>query len=213
MIVQKQRFEDYLNERALPNIPQLMGKFEHYHQMLNATNRQINLVSRNSPPEKYWVQHFLDSLLALECLELTDKTVLDFGSGGGIPGIPLKLVVPQCTMVLLDSVQKKTHSMQEFVEALALPDTSVVCSRLEDYAFTARRPSFDLIVCRAVALEERYLAPLRRLLKPSGMAIFYKAQKLADLSGLKYQILLERTDADLGQRKIIGIKQRDLMIH
>ncbi|MDD2229665.1 MAG: 16S rRNA (guanine(527)-N(7))-methyltransferase RsmG [Candidatus Cloacimonetes bacterium] len=213
MIEQKKRFEEYLKEIGLTDIPQLMGKFEHYFQLLNITNRQVNLVSRNTPQVKYWIQHFLDSLLALECLELADKTVLDFGSGGGIPGIPLKLAVPECTMVLLDSVQKKTHSMQEFVEALGLSDTSVVCSRLEDYAFTPRRPSFDIIVCRAVALEERYLAPLRRLLKPSGMAVFYKAQKLADLEGLKYQILLERTDTDLGQRKIIGIKQRDLMKH
>jgi 16S rRNA (guanine527-N7)-methyltransferase len=208
----KKRFEAYLKERAYADIPQLMGKFEHYFQLLSFTNRMVNLVSRNLPLEKYWVQHFLDSLLALECLGLTDKTVLDFGSGGGIPGIPLKLVVPQCSLVMLDSVQKKTHVMQEFVEALALPDTAVVCSRLEDYAFTAGRPSYDYIVCRAVALEERYLAPLRRLLKPSGMAIFYKAQKLNDLENLKYQILLEKTDPDLGLRRIVGIKQRDLMM-
>ncbi|PKN71958.1 MAG: 16S rRNA (guanine(527)-N(7))-methyltransferase RsmG [Candidatus Cloacimonetes bacterium HGW-Cloacimonetes-3] len=209
----KKRFEAYLKERDFADIPQLMGRFEHYFQLLSTTNRVVNLVSRNIPLERYWVQHFLDSLLALECLDLTDKTVLDFGSGGGIPGIPLKLIVPQCTLVMLDSVQKKTHAMQEFVEALSLPDTSVVCSRLEDYAFTAGRPSYDYIVCRAVALEERYLAPLRRLLKSSGMVIFYKSQKLKDLENLKHEILLETTDPDLGLRRIVGIKQRDLMMH
>ena len=171
----KKRFESYLEELQLEQIPQLMGKFEHYFQLLCYTNRQVNLVSRNVQPDKYWVQHFLDSLLALECLDLTDKTVLDFGSGGGLPGIPLKLVVPRCSLVMLDSVQKKTHALQEFVEALGLADTAVICARLEDYAFLGRRPSFDYVVCRAVALEERYLAPLRRLLKPSGQVIFYKA--------------------------------------
>lgn len=208
----KQRFEAYLKELKLENVPQIMGKFEHYFQLLSYTNRDINLVSRNLPLEKYWTQHFLDSLLALECLDLVDKTVLDFGSGGGLPGIPLKLVVPQFSLVLLDSVQKKTHAMQEFISALGLPDSAVVCSRLEDYAFLARRPSFDYVICRAVALEERYLAPLRRLLKPGGMAIFYKAQKLTDLENLKREVLLDKTDPDLGVRRIIGIKQRDLMM-
>jgi len=211
MTEQKKRFEEYLSELHLAGIPQLMGKFEHYHQLLSNTNRMVNLVSRNLATDRYWTQHFLDSLIALECLDLADKTVLDFGSGGGIPGIPLKLAGPQFTLVMLDSVQKKTHAMQEFVEALGLADTSVLSARLEDYAFTARRPSFDLVVCRAVALEERYLAPLRRLLKPSGMAVFYKAQKLNDLESLKHSILLEKNDPDLGMRRIVAVKQRDLM--
>ncbi|MDD4310072.1 MAG: 16S rRNA (guanine(527)-N(7))-methyltransferase RsmG [Candidatus Cloacimonetes bacterium] len=208
----KKRFEEYLEQCKLENIPQLMGRFEHYYQLLGSANRMVNLVSRNLPQEKYWVQHFLDSLLALECLDFTDKTVLDFGSGGGLPGIPIKLVVPQCTMVMLDSVQKKTNAIQEFVEALGLADTSVYCSRLEDYAFLGRRPSFDYVICRAVALEPRYLAPLRRLLKPSGMAIFYKAQKLNDIENLTYEVLLDKTDPDLGMRKIIAVKQRNLMM-
>jgi len=88
----------------------------------------------------------------------------------------------------------------------------VETSRLEDYAFVARRPSFDFVVCRAVALEERYVAPLRRLLKPSGMAVFYKAQKLDDLESLKHEVLWETNDPDLGQRCFIGIRHRDLMM-
>ncbi len=208
----KKRFEEYINERGFANPAQLMGRFEHYFQLLNTANRMVNLVSRNLPAEKYWVQHFLDSLLALECLDLEGKTVLDFGSGGGIPGIPLKLVIPNFTLVMLDSVQKKTHAVQEFCNGLSLTETSVVCARVEDYAFLAGRPSYDIIVSRAVALEERYLAPLRRLLKPSGMLVFYKSQKLNDIENLKHEILLEKTDADLGLRRIVAIKQRDLMM-
>jgi len=208
----RQRFEQYLNELQLENIPQLMDGFDTYFRLLTGANRMVNLVSRNIPPDKYWTQHFLDSLMALKCLDIRDKVVLDFGTGGGIPGIPLKLAIPEGSMVLLDSVQKKMRMVEDFVSALHLADTSVVCSRLEDYAFTAKRPSFDYILCRAVAMEERFLAPLRRLLKPSGMVVLYKAQKLSDLEKMKYRLLYETHDPELGQRRIIGIKQLDLMV-
>ncbi len=208
----KGRFENYLESLHPEDLPRLMHKFEHYHMLLSSANRQVNLVSRSIPAERFWIQHFLDSLLILECLDFADKTLLDFGSGGGLPGIPIKLVVPSCSLTMLDSVQKKTRILQEFVEALALGKTMVETSRLEDYAFVARRPSFDFVVCRAVALEERYVAPLRRLLKPSGMAVFYKAQKLDDLESLKHEVLWETNDPDLGQRCFIGIRHRDLMM-
>jgi len=208
----RMRFEEYLQQRELASIPQMMGKFDHFMHLLSSANRSVNLVSRNIPADRYWLQHFLDSLLVLECLELSGKSVMDFGCGGGIPGIPLKLAVADFSLVLLDSVQKKTRLVQEFVSALNLTDTSVVSSRLEDYAFTARRPSFDYILCRAVALEERFVAPLRRLLNPSGMLVMYKAQKLNDLDNVKHEILWETTDPDLGLRRFVGIKQRDLMM-
>ena len=97
---------------------------------------------------------------------------------------------------------------EEFVAALR----EIYTARLEDYAFVARRPSFDFVLCRAVALEERYVPPLRRLLKPGGMAVFYKAQKLDDLAALKHEVLWETKDPDLGLRKLIGIIQKDLMM-
>jgi len=207
----KQRFENYLQSR-FGDTGKLLKRFEHYHQLLVTANRNVNLVSRNLPQDRYWIQHFLDSLLALECLDLSDKIVLDFGTGGGLPGIPLKLVLPGLSLTLLDSVQKKTRILHEMAVELGLSDLVVETARLEDYAFVARRPSFDYVLCRAVALEERYIPPLRRLLKPSGMAVFYKAQKLEDLDRLRYEILWEKTDPELGLRRLVGVKQKDLMM-
>ena len=208
----RNRFEQYLAEQQYADVPQLMEKYDAYLRLLTSANRMVNLVSRNTPVDNYWIQHFLDSLLPLECLDLQHKMILDFGTGAGIPGIPLKLAVPECQMVLLDSVQKKTRMVQDFVDALHLQDCTVISSRLEDYAFTARRPSFDYIICRAVAMEARFLSPLRRLLKPQGMVILYKAQKLTDLANIRYQLLMEKQDADLGLRRIVGIKQVNLMV-
>lgn len=211
MIEQKQIFEDYLTQQNLPDIPRLMGQFEHYHKLLVAQNRDVNLVSRKMHPDDYWIQHFLDSLMAIECVDFIDKTVLDFGTGGGLPGIPIKLVVPECEMVLLDSINKKAKALTEMVIALSLSKTGVECSRLEDYAFMPRRPSFDLILCRAVPLQERYYSPIRRLLKPSGHLVMYKSRTMDDLKGIRYEEILERQDDILGQRRLIKIAQRDLM--
>jgi len=211
MNTQKKIFEDYLHSRGYPNVPHLMGVFEHYHQLLLAQNKVVNLVSRKMPAENYWLQHFLDSLLAMESLEFAGQSVLDFGTGGGLPGIPIKILQEDCSLVLLDSIQKKCRAVQEMVEALALSDTAVNCARVEDYAFQVRRPSFDIILCRAVALEERYLAPLRRLLKPSGRLVMYKSRSLEDLDGIKYELLLQREDEHIGFRRIIAVAQRELM--
>ena len=212
MIEEKELFESYLKEMEPENTARLLGVFEHYHKLLVKHNKGVNLISRKMPANDYWVQHFLDSLRAMEILDFTGKIVLDFGTGGGLPGIPLKIFKPDFSLVLLDSIQKKCRVVQEMVEALSLSDTAVACARMEDYAYTPRRPSFDLILCRAVALEERYFSPLRRLLKPSGRLILYKAQSLDDLAGLKYEILYEKEDEKLGLRRLIAISQRDLMI-
>ncbi|MDD2597260.1 MAG: 16S rRNA (guanine(527)-N(7))-methyltransferase RsmG [Candidatus Cloacimonetes bacterium] len=208
---QKQHFEDYLVSQGYEQIPHLIGVFEHYQKLLGDANKVVNLISRKMQVENYWVQHFLDSLLVNEIVDFEGQTVLDFGTGGGLPGIPIKIVQENCEMILLDSTQKKCRAVQEMVEALSLSNTGVVCARVEDYAFMARRPSFDLILCRAVALEERYVAPLRRLLKPSGRLLMYKSRALDDLDGIKYELLLEKEDEHIGLRRLIGIHQRDLM--
>lgn len=212
MIPQKEIFEQYLKEIRPENADVLMGQFEHYHKLLVSHNKNVNLISRKMSPDNYWVNHFLDSLLAVECLELEGKTVLDFGTGGGLPGIPIKLLVPEGEMVLLDSINKKIKALGEIVAALKLPKTGVECSRLEDYAYVARRPSFDFILCRAVALEERYHSPLRRLLKPSGKFIMYKSRNLDDLSGIRHEEICMKKDEILGERRLISVAQRDLMI-
>lgn len=212
MILHKQIFEEYLKEIRPENAGVLMGHFEHYHKLLVMHNKNVNLISRKMPHDKYWVHHFLDSLLAVECLDLAGKTVLDFGTGGGLPGIPIKLLIPEVDMVLLDSINKKTKALEDMVSALKLPRTGVECARLEDYAYLARRPSFDFILCRAVALEERYHSPLRRLLKPSGKLIMYKSRNLDDLDGIRHEEICKKKDEILGERRLISVAQRDLMI-
>ena len=210
MTEQKNLFLKYIEQFKLPEPKRTISQFEHYHNLLETTNKLINLVSRKMHPSTYWTQHYLDSITVLECVDLSGLSVLDFGTGAGLPGIPLKLMVPDIEITLLDSIAKKMKALGEIVSEMKLSGVDVVCSRLEDYAALARRPSYDIILCRAVALEDRYIYPLRKLLKPHGRVVFYKSQNIDDISKMKNKLLLERQDDILGLRRIYSIDRGDL---
>ncbi|NLN85707.1 MAG: 16S rRNA (guanine(527)-N(7))-methyltransferase RsmG [Candidatus Cloacimonetes bacterium] len=205
MSVERDIFQKYLRELRLAEPEALLESFDLYHSLLLEANAGLNLFSRATPPSELWTKHFLDSLLPLNCVDFTGKNVLDFGTGGGLPGIPIKLAVLQCRMTLLDSTRKKILAVEKMIAKLELTDCKTVCSRLEDF----RGESFDLILCRAVKLEERYHASLRRLLKPNGQLIIYKAREIADIEALKPRQLL-RVELHHGTRAIFTLSRNSL---
>ena len=207
MSVERESFTAFLQELGLADIDGVMAGFEHYHRLLSEYNQMVNLVSRAMPVNQYWTKHFLDSLLPLKCMDLSEQSVLDFGSGGGLPGIPLKLVHQNLRIHLLDSVGKKTRILAEMVSDMHLEKVEVINARLEDFAEGEDR--FDLVFCRALKMEERYRQPLWQLLKPGGSVIFYKAQDSEDLKDLAAELMLEQS-FDWGSRKIWRVKRKHL---
>lgn len=198
-----------LRELGISDPETLYEGLDAYRKLLEGKNSVVNLVSRQSTAEDIWYKHFLDSLLVLKCLDLSGKKVLDFGSGGGLPGIPVKLAVPGCSMVLLDSVHKKAAAMADMVADLGLQDCSVACARVEDYAAEVHFPIFDYVLCRAVKLEPRFAKPLYNLIAPGGMLVCYKAQSFEDIEPYKARLMLVH-EADWGTRRIMGIRKKDL---
>ena len=196
---EKSLFIQFLNDLGLADQEAALHHFERYLDLLMEMNKRLNLFSRSTQEGELWTKHFLDSLVLLKCLELSGKKVLDFGSGAGLPGIPLKLAVPNCRMTLLDSVRKKCVALEEFVARLELNDCEVVCARLEDFA--AGGKGFDYVLCRAVRLEDRYIQPLRRLLASQGKVIFYKARELEDIAPFEPQLLFQ-AEFSFGTRAI-----------
>lgn len=207
----KEHLENFLNELELELPSDLVENLEKFSYILREVNQKVNVVSRKMPIEWYWTNHFLDSLLILKCMTFSGLTVMDFGTGGGLPGIPLKLAIPDMKIVLLDATHKKILMVEEMLEDMKLEDCEPVCMRVEDYAAISRRPSFDVVLCRAVSMEPRYVLPLRRLLKKNGQVIFYKAQMIADIEPYKHQTLFETEDEILGKRRLISIKRDDLI--
>ena len=208
---EKQRFEDYLRMVRPAKAEELMQQFESYHAILQEINQVVNLISRKTDAATIWTKHFLDSIRLIECLDLKGKVVLDFGSGGGLPGIPLQLLEPSASIDLLDSIAKKTQALATICQSLGLNDTAIIRARLEDYALKKDRREYDLVICRAVSLEERFLKPLRLLLKPGGMLVLYKSHNLEDIRPFRTDLLAEYEDLDLGKRSFYAIN-RDALV-
>lgn len=206
----KAQLQDFLQGIGYNNTEELLSKLEAYQQALFNVNQIVNLVSRKMPIEWYWTHHFLDSLILLKSIDLSGKTVLDFGTGGGIPGIPLYLAVPEMKLILLDATGRKIDALKQILTDLHLPLKMAVCARLEDYAVFSGRTDFDYIICRAVALEPRYVKPLQSLLKPGGKIVFFKAQEIDDIAHLPYKVECEMQLETPGYRRIISIARKDL---
>lgn len=122
---------------------------------LREGNKKVNL-TRITDPAKVETLHFLDSLTASLALRdlLRDEPrlrVVDVGSGGGLPGLPLKIALPDLRLTLVESVGKKAAFLQETVSQLRLPDVRVVNARAEEAAREPEhRDSYDVALARAL---------------------------------------------------------------
>lgn len=140
----------------------------HFCDELLSWNKKINLISRRDE-ENVWTRHILGSISFLFHFQPEqDSAVLDLGSGGGLPGIPLAILRPDLQFTLVDSIQKKVNAVKEIL--LTLPATNVVavCSRAEDLAGNHEyQHAFDYIIARAVAPMKDIIQWSKPLLKPS----------------------------------------------
>ncbi len=135
--------------------PGQLEQFHIYYKELVDWNRKMNL-TRITGYEEVQVRHFLDSLtvtLAVKSLaEGESFSVIDVGTGAGLPGIPLKILWPDIGLVLLEATAKKAKFLHHLVAKLGLGNVEIVVGRAEEVAHNARyRERFDLVLSRAVA--------------------------------------------------------------
>jgi len=135
--------------------PRQLEQFQTYYQELVDWNRRLNL-TRITGYEEVQVKHFLDSLTVVRALEPPADgkglRLIDVGTGAGIPGIPLKILLPDISLVLLDATAKKAAFLQHIRQKLGLDDVEIVVGRAEDVAREALyREKFGLVLSRAVA--------------------------------------------------------------
>jgi 16S rRNA (guanine527-N7)-methyltransferase len=157
------RLRQILTRNNLLVSDEALRLLEAYAESLLAANKSINLISRRDE-ENFWDRHILHSLSILILLRFRDGAkVLDLGSGGGLPGIPLKILCPSMRLTMVDSTKKKISAVQQIVAQLALKDTDAIWSRAEDLAQDVKfKEQFDIVIARAVAS----LQDLARLASP-----------------------------------------------
>ncbi len=162
--------------------------FDAYLNELKVWNRKINLTAIDTDGEIV-TKHFLDSLTPHRYLKGATK-LLDIGSGGGFPGLPLKIADPALEVALIDCVEKKVHFMRHIIRILGLKGASAVAGRVEDpMIIDKHRGYFDAVISRAFTELKGFLSLAAPYVAPGGMAIAMKGpqyeEELHGVEGFK----------------------------
>jgi 16S rRNA (guanine527-N7)-methyltransferase len=157
---------------------------ERYAALLIDWNSKINLISRKDE-QNVLERHLLHSLTLrmpkLCSYDFTGKRIVDVGTGGGLPGIPLRIATTDLQVTLLDSIQKKIVADNDIVERLGLKDVSAVCGRAEELATDVRHArKYQAVVSRAVAQLDELVGWSRGLIAPGGMLFSLKGGDLTE---------------------------------
>ena len=152
-------------------------QFVRYLAHLIEWNKTINLTAIIDPKEII-IKHFVDSLAALVATSFPQNgVVLDVGSGGGFPGIPLKIVRSDMRLVLIEPVRKKCSFLNSVIGLLKLQDVSTFDGNIEQYVKQSIRHVIDLVVVRALKYEEiRNHIPV--LLTSKGKIVLYRTEAI-----------------------------------
>lgn len=152
-----------------------LDQYRIFYDMLIETNKVMNLTAITEKKEVI-VKHFLDSIAIAQYVDLSHGKIIDIGTGAGFPGIPLKILYPDCEITLLDSLNKRIRFIENVTKALNLSKVTAIHGRAEDYAHQKEyRHQYDFAVSRAVANLSTLSEYCLPFVKTGGQFISYKS--------------------------------------
>ena len=170
---------DGATQLGIPLQGSMIDQFAAYASELAAWNRVTNITTITKPKE-IAIKHFLDSIAPLSILPFKGS-LLDIGTGGGFPGLPLKIAMPALAVTLVDASRKKISFVKHVIRILGLRNTDAVQTRFEampgQVDFHRR---YDIIVCRAFSHLKVFIERARPLLASHGVMLAYKGRQVAE---------------------------------
>jgi len=161
-----------------------------YYEELKFWNSRVNLISSSESAADIFIKHFLDSLTLIPFIPLPDSSLLDIGTGGGFPGIPLKIALNSLNVTLLEASRKKVSFLKSLNRLLNLNKIQVLQERVECLLQKEQyRNRFDIVVSRAALKLPEYLRFGKELVTPDGLIIAMK--------GVNYQLELDEIQENI----------------
>jgi 16S rRNA (guanine527-N7)-methyltransferase len=161
-------------DHAIPANGEMLDKLVRYTSLLEEWNTRVNLISRKEDAPVI-VKHVFHSLLICRIHDFrSGEKVLDLGTGGGLPGIPLAILFPDTSFLLVDSTGKKIAACKAMATELGLKNVMAIHSRVEEL----KGLSFDTVLSRQVAPLDELCGYASKLLKPEGVLICLKGGTL-----------------------------------
>jgi 16S rRNA (guanine527-N7)-methyltransferase len=156
--------------------------FQRYYSVLMEWNQKMNLTAITEEEEAV-IKHFLDSLSVLKSNVVRgDETIIDIGTGAGFPGVPLKIVLPNLKLTLLESSKKKVIFLNHLSHVLALTDVEIIHGRAEELGRIDKyREKFKISVARAVAPLNILLEYAIPFVEPGGYFIAMKGRDISEV--------------------------------
>ena len=184
----RQQLEHGLKQMGLHYPVEMQQKLVHYIQLIARWNKTFNLTAIRDVEEMV-SKHLLDSLVVQPYLE--GDTVLDVGSGAGLPGIPFAITSPDKHFTLIDSNGKKTRFLTQAKIDLKLNNVEVIHQRVEDYQPVAdgHRIYFDIITARAYAATDDILSSTAHLQNEVTRLLIMQGKLDADISSNQYELI------------------------
>lgn len=175
----KDTMKFYLKELNINLSENQLEQFYDYMNILTEWNKVMNLTAITEPKEII-IKHFVDSLTVLNKID-KKATIIDVGTGAGLPGIPIKIACPSVKVVLLDSLNKRINFLNEVISKLELKDIKTFHGRAEDYGKDKNhREKYDIAIARAVAPLNVLIEYLMPFVKLNGKCICMKGIKVEE---------------------------------
>ena len=163
------KYFDLLKKYHTEISPEKLKIYKSLYDIYEEKNKKVNLISRKDF-ENFYLHHIIHSL-SITKFELIKKenNIIDLGTGGGLPGIPLAIYYNKKKFILVDSIRKKISAVDEIIKKINVKNISTINNRIENLNVNA-----DIIICRSVSSIDNIIRWTKGLLNEKGKLILLK---------------------------------------